>query len=66
MMIELVKLKRSKLNMINNDKHVTTKELKRLTAENFTARSKQGNLATKADIDDFVKLTDFDKKNQQI
>ena len=47
MMLKLVKLKRSNFNMIYNDKHVTTKELKRLSAKNFTARSKQANLATK-------------------
>ena len=34
--------------MIYNDKHVTTKELKRLSAKTFTAKSKQTNLATKA------------------
>ena len=33
-----------------------------LTVEHFTARLKQANLATKADIDDIVKKTDFDDK----
>ena len=33
-----------------------------MTAENFTAKLKQTNLATKGDIDDFVKRRDFDDK----
>ena len=37
-------------------------EFNRLTAENFSARLKQRNLATSADIDDFVEMTDFDDK----
>ena len=36
--------------------------MNKLTSENFAARSKQGNLAIKADIDDFVEKTDFDEK----
>ena len=34
----------------------------RLTSENFTARIRQANLATKNDIVNFVKMTIFDKK----
>ena len=34
----------------------------RLTSENFTARIRQANLATKNDIANFVKMTIFDKK----
>ena len=59
MMPKLVKLKRSNLNIIYNDKQVTTKELKRLSVKTFTARSKQANLATKAYIDDFANKKDF-------
>ena len=49
--------------MIYNDKHVTTKELKRLSAKSFTARLKRANLATKAYIDDFANKKDFDWKD---
>ena len=38
------------------------KYLNKLTAENFTTRLKQANLAPKGDIADFVKETDFDDK----
>ena len=45
-------------NKIHNyDKYITTPEFDNLTAENFTARLKQAQLATKDDIDDFVKKT---------
>ena len=37
-----------------------------MTAENFTAGLKQANLATKVDIADFVKETDFDNKIKNI
>ena len=43
-------------------KYITTPKFSQLKAENFTARFKQGNLATKADIADFIKNTDFDDK----
>ena len=33
-----------------------------VAAENFAARLKQANIATKADFDDFVENTDFDNK----
>ena len=42
-----------------SNKYIPTQKL---TAENFPARSKQANLAIKADIDDFVEKTDFDDK----
>ena len=42
-----------------SNKYIPTQKL---TAENFPARSKQANLAIKADIDDFVEETDFDDK----
>ena len=35
---------------------------KNVTAVNFTARLAQAKLATKADIADFIKKTDFDNK----
>ena len=33
-----------------------------MTAENFAARLAQAKLSTKANIDDFIKETDFDNK----
>ena len=45
--------------ILDHSKHVTTPEFNKLTAENFTARLKHSNLATKFDITDFVKKTDF-------
>ena len=38
------------------------KNLIKSIAGNFAVRLKQGNLATKADIDDFAEMTDFDVK----
>ena len=38
------------------------KEFKQLREENFAARLKQANLATEADIDDFVEMSDFEDK----
>ena len=45
-----------------HDKYITTQEFNKLTVENFAARLKQANLASKNDIADFIKQTDFDKK----
>ena len=42
------------------------KEFNKLTEENFAATLKQANLATKADIDDFVPKTDFDDKLKKL
>ena len=39
----------------DHDKYITTQELNKLTAENFTARLAQANLASKNDIANFVK-----------
>ena len=44
----------------DHDKHITTPEFNKLTAENFAARLAQANLASKSDITNFVKATDFD------
>ena len=41
---------------------ITTQQFNKLTSENFTARLKQTNLASKNYITDFVKKTDFDNK----
>ena len=45
-----------------HDKYITTQEFNKLTLENFTARLKQANLASKSDVANFVKNTDFDDK----
>ena len=37
-----------------------------MTSENFTARLKQENLASKIDIVKFVKKTDFDNKLRDV
>ena len=41
-------------------KYITTQEFNRLSADNFIARLKQGNLAS--NIDNFIKKADFDNK----
>ena len=46
----------------DHNKYITTLEFHRLTVENFTARLRQANLATKGDFADFVKKKDFNKK----
>ena len=38
----------------NHDKYITTPEFNKLTSENFAARLKQANLASKSDIVNFV------------
>ena len=45
----------------DHDKYIATSEFNKLTAETFTARLAQGNLATKTDFD--AKLTSLNKKN---
>ena len=59
----------TKINEIENkitdhdhDKHITTPEFNKLTAKTFAARLVQANLASKSDIANFVKKTDFDDK----
>ena len=41
----------------DHDKYIITQEFNKLTSENFTARLKQANLASKNDIANFVKKT---------
>ena len=43
----------------SHDKYITTPEFNELTAENFATRLGQANLASKSDITNFVKKTDF-------
>ena len=46
----------------DHDKYITTPEFNTLTAENFAARLKQANLASKNDIANFLNKKDFDNK----
>ena len=46
----------------NHDLYITNQEFNKLTGQNFTERLKQVNLASKNDIADFVKKTDFAEK----
>ena len=52
--------------ILDYSKQITTPEFNKFTAENFTPRLKQANVATKDDIADFVKKTDFDDKLQKL
>ena len=49
-----------------HDKHITTKEFNNLTSENFTARLKGTNLASKSDIANLVKNKNFDNKLKNV
>ena len=50
----------------DHDTYITTPEFNELTGENFAARLKQKNLASKSDIANFVKGTDFDNKLKHV
>ena len=50
----------------DHDKYITIQEFNTLTSENFAARLKQAELATKIEIVDLVKKTDFDDKLKNI
>ena len=52
---------KKKLDHDHNNWYIITQEFNRLTAESFTAR-----LETKADITDFVKEKDLDKKTEKL
>ena len=43
----------------DHDKYITTPEFNKLTSENFAARLRQENLASKSDIANFVKKDRF-------
>ena len=44
----------------DDDKYITSQEFNKLTSDYFSTRLGQGNLASKNDIPNFVKKTDFD------
>ena len=59
-------MKLKKITDHHHNKYITTPEFNKLTAENFAARLKQINLASKSDIDNFVKKTDFGNKLRDV
>ena len=60
-----MKFKKTNSEHFFSNKYITTQEFNKLTAEKFSARLKQANLAIKADIDDFVekKILMINQKN---
>ena len=46
----------------DHDNYITTQEFNKSSSENFTARLKQANLASKNGLANFVKKTNFDNK----
>ena len=52
----------NKINDHDHAKYITTEEFNKLTADKFTSRLKQANLASKNYIANLVKKTDFDAK----
>ena len=46
----------------NHGKYITTEEFNKLTADNFAPRIAQAKIATKDDIADLAKETNFDNK----
>ena len=57
-----MRLKTKYLVLPSISKYITTPEFDKVAVENFTARLYQANLASKNDIADLVKKTDFDNK----
>ena len=50
----------------DHDKCITTEKLNKLTAENFPTILSQANLASKNDIANFVKKTNFNDKVKKV
>ena len=50
----------------DNDKCITTQEFNKLTSENFTARLRPTNLASKNNVTNFVKKTYSDNKLKSV
>ena len=55
-----------KNKIFGHSKYITTPELNTLTVENFNAKLAQGNLASKNDVANCVKKTDFDDKLKKL
>ena len=60
-----MKLKK-KITDHNHDKYITTPEFNKFTAESFDLRLKRENLASKSDIANFIKKSDFDNKLKDV
>ena len=58
---QLMKLKKI-TDHDHSNKYINTQEFNKLTSENFASTFAQANLASKNDIANFVKKTDFDDK----
>ena len=56
----------NKITAHDHDKYNSTPEVDKLTAQNFPAILKQTNLASKSDIANFVKKSDFDNKLKDV
>ena len=54
----------NKITDHDHDKYITTPEFHNLTAENFAARLKQANLASKSDIANFIKKMNKNELNE--
>ena len=50
----------------HSNKYITKQELNKLTSHNFAAGLAQANLASKNDIAEFVKKSDFDDKLKKL
>ena len=63
LLIQVIQLINEIGKKISDDDHsnncITTQEFIKLRAENFAARSAEANLASKKDIDDFIKKDRF-------
>ena len=57
---------KNKINDHDHGKYITTPEFNKLTAQNFTTGLKQEHLASKGDIANFAKKTDFDNKLKDV
>ena len=51
----LLKLKKKNSDHDHSNEYINTPEFNKLTSENFAARLKQANLASRNDIENFVK-----------
>ena len=53
-MIKIFEIEKKKLDL-NHNKYITTQKFNKITTDNFAAKLKQANLASKNNIGDFVK-----------
>ena len=60
----MTKISEIEMKIYNHDhgRYITAQEINKLTSETFAVRLAQVNLTTKADIDYFVGMADFDDK----